>query len=885
MANHLSSQLRLRASPPTVPPGLVPRRELEEALDRGTAGPVTLVSAGPGSGKTLTVASWLTHTGVRGSAAWLTVDDTDNDMSRFWADVLGALALGGVLPVGSPLRELVPAAAFGPPQALQVRAGLAELPVPTVLVLDDLHEVADSAVLESLNHLMDHQPPNLRLVLVARSDPALRLHRVRVNGALTEIRSQHLAFNEAEAADLFCRSDLELTGEQVRVLLDRTQGWPAGLRLAAMSLAGSDPTDGIARFTGTQNTVAEYLVGEVLDRLPVQERDFLVMTSIADRLSPSLATALTGRADSHQVLQALVSGHAFVVRVSEREDWFRYHPLMRELLQHRLSLEHPGTTRGLHQQAARWFADQAEPVPALRHATLAGDWDEVGRLLTGSALPLMLTPAGPALAAALAPAAVRATQHPSLSTLLAAGVCHFHQHDFAAMLRDANAAEEFLADAGEDLRIPAEVLIAIMVVVYERTRAAESLVESSTRLLSLLDHAPRRLVPAAQHYRVIGLNNLGVGELWGGALAEARVHLSVADDQAGELGMGLAELTAKAHLSVLEVIHGRLRSADAASRAALDVVHRRGWAAEPQALGVYVALGMTLLAWNRLDEAKDVIAAGLAASSTGSDTACRLALGIAAVGVGVARGDAGAARAAAARLEAELAETGNRPDLLARWCAVAQAQAWLTAGDAAAALRCVARGTDEEGYTAALERVVLAKAALLLGRPQSATELLTPLTKPDPAYLGPAIEARVLLAVAADQRHRGNEALTLISDAIDLAEPEELIRPFLDAGPPAAALIIRHRNVIASHAAFTERLLPAAPVGSATSALPNPEHLTERELIVLRYLPTMLKAAEIAKDLYVSVNTVKSHQRAIYRKLDVETRRAAVERARAMSLL
>ena len=886
MADQFMSQLRLRATPPAVPPRLVRRPQLEALLSRGETQPVTLLSAGPGSGKTLTVASWLSGGAFRGVAAWLTVDDTDNDLATFWADVLGALTVAAVLPADSVLRDLVPAAAFGPTQALRVRAGLAELPVPVVLVLDDFQEITAAAVLDSLDRLIEHQSPNLRLVLLTRSDPALRLHRVRVGGGLAEIRSADLAFTEAEAAELFDRNDLTLTGEQVRVLLDRTQGWPAGLRLAAMSLVSTDPVVGIARFTGTQRSVAEYLVGEVLDRLPSPDREFLLKTSVVDRLSSALATVLTGRADSELILDRLVAANAFVVSVGGPDTWYRYHPLLRELLQHRLSLEQPGTAQDLHLRAIEWFTGQGQPIPALRHATLAGDWDGVGRLLTGTALPLILTPAGPTLAAVLEPAALRATQDPSLSTLLAAGVCNYHRHNYDAMLRDANAAAQFLSGVQEDLRIPAEVLIAIMTAVFDRTKGTGALVGSSTRLLSLLDGAPRRLIPAAPHYRTIGLNNLGVGHLWAGDLVGAHTSLTAARAHSRELGMGLAEISARAHLSVMQVIRGQLRSADDQARSAQLVVERRGWAAEPQALGLYVAMGMTLLAWDRLDDAADIIVAGLAASSTGSDAGCRLALGVTAVGIAVARGDAAAARSAAARLRVELEQDGDRPDLLARWCAVAQAQARLISGDPKAALDCVrAPMDDDEGFSAALERITLAKAQLALDQPDVLTELLGPVVEPDPPYLAPAVEARVLLAVAAHEQHRDIAALTAITDAIELAQPQGLRRPFLDGGPTAATLIRRHRHVTSRHLDFTEHLLPATPAVGRPSVLLAAEHLTERELIVLRYMPTMLKAAEIAKDLFVTVNTVKSHQRAIYRKLDVTTRRAAVDRARDLNLL
>jgi len=218
---------------------------------------------------------------------------------------------------------------------------------------------------------------------------------------------------------------------------------------------------------------------------------------------------------------------------------------------------------------------------------------------------------------------------------------------------------------------------------------------------------------------------------------------------------------------------------------------------------------------------------------------------------------------------------------------VAQAQAKLISGDATAAIgRVRAPDVDDCGFAAAQERVLLAKAHLALGRPQSVPALLAPLLEPDAPYLGPAVEARVLLAMAADRQHRDSAALAAMTEAIDLAHPEGLVRPFLDAGPSAAALIGRHRHVTARHLDFTGRLLPAtAPALGEPPVQLLPERLTERELIVLRYLPTMLKAAEIAQDLFVTVNTVKSHLRAIYRKLDVTTRRAAVDRARELNLL
>ncbi len=848
---------------------------------------VVLLSAGPGFGKTLAVASWLDRFPC--ASAWLTLDDSDNDLRTFWSDVLGALS-GEVLPPDSPLRDIIPATAFGEPEVLRVRTALADLPGSAVLVLDDLHLLHDPAVLDSLSGLLQHRPRGLRLVLVSRADPALRLHRLRAAGGLTEIRFQDLAFTKDETSELFSIHDIALSDDHLRMLVDRTQGWPVGVRLAAMFLAGTG-TEGIERFTGTERSVAEYLVGEVLDRLPPAERDFLLRTSITERTNASLAAALTGRDDSQRVLEGLVAANAFVVGLGdglgEDDGWFGYHPLLRDLLSHRLILDRPGSGAELHGRAARWFAGRGQPVQAIRHALMAGDWQEVGRLLAASALPLVLTPEGPALAAAIEPLARRAVHDPNLATLLSAAIWHFHRHDFAAMRRDAAAAAEFLAESPDAVRVPAEILIAATTLTFHRTSASFRLAASSARLLDLLDRAPRRLVPAAPHYRVIGLNNLGVGQLWAGDLPAAETSLTAAESQAVEYRVGLAAVTARSHLALLDAMHGRLGHAESRIRVVRRLVERRGWTAEPQTLAMYVALALTLFARHRLDEAADVVSAGLAASSRGSDTGSRLALGVCAVGVAVARRDADAARAAADRLASELAAVPDPPDLLKRWCEVALAQVPVVFGDPAEAVRRLDPSGDL-GFTAALERVTIGRANLALGNPSRLPSLLAPLTGPTFPYLGPAVEARILLALAANREHRDGAALDLLTEAIDLAEPEGLISPFLDGGPVLLGMITRHRHVVAKHLDFTGGIL-TDPMASVPPTEPGPaamvDRLTERELVVLRYLPTMLKASEIGRDLYLSVNTVKSHMQSIYRKLGVSTRRGAVERARELNLL
>jgi LuxR family maltose regulon positive regulatory protein len=370
-----------------------------------------------------------------------------------------------------------------------------------------------------------------------------------------------------------------------------------------------------------------------------------------------------------------------------------------------------------------------------------------------------------------------------------------------------------------------------------------------------------------------------------GELRRAERTLRAVRDGAAELSMPLSQLSAEAHLSVLDLIYGRIGQAEHRATSARGGADRKGWGSEPQAFLVYFTLGMTYLARNRLDEASDVLASGLAATTRTQDTGSRMLLGVAATGLAVARGDIDTSRAAAERLATELAEIDEPPELIARWSSVAQAWVLLLSGQAGAVIATI-DAPQGDGFTDALERLVLARAHLDLQDPGAAFDMLEPLTEPNSPFLAAAVEALILSAMAAERQHRESAALRLMARAVGLAEPERMLRPFLDLGAEGRALLARYRHVTGEHSEFFAQLLPAQP---ATAERPIAglvaEHLTERELIVLRYLPTMLKAGEIANDLFVSVNTVKSHLRAIYRKFDVTTRRAAVERAQDLNLL
>ncbi len=847
---------------------------------------MTLVNAGPGYGKTLALASWVRRGLAPGVVVWLTLDETDNDLRGFWSDVLGALRIADALPPDSALREVMPAAGFGAAEAQQIRAGIAELQGVVTIILDDFQHVSDHRVLESFGQLLNHQPPQLRVVLAARADPPLRLNRLRVSGDLTDIRANDLAFTAAEAAELLRRNGIEIAVKPLDLLLDRTQGWAAGLRMAVMCAEHSDFGSDFARFTGNERMVTEYLIEEVIDQLPKDERQFLLETSVADRLCAGLANAVTGRGDGQLILERLVTQNALVVALAGENVWFTVHPLLREILRHRILLERPDTLGELHVRASQWFAEQGQPIPAIRHASAAEQWDQVGRLLTGLALPLLLTASGPALESALGPAAAQSEVKPTTSTLLAAAARHFQRHDYETMIWAANDAADLLAEVSVGDRHGYEVMIGLLRLAYSRTRDPSTTPQTAARLLELLDHVPRRELPAVEHYRVLAATNAAVGYLWSGDLDRAEAELHAAETQSRRLGLGLTGLSVQAHLALLDVIYGRLPEAYRRATGARDLAERRGWGSEPQALPLYAVLAMTNLGWNQLAAATKEVDAGLAVNDGGSDPACQLILAITAVEIAVAQADDALTRLAVDRLGAVVKQASDLPLLLDRWCAAALADASLSAGDPCAAIDGLGGTHESLGFADALEGVVRAKAHLQLNQPAETLDLLDTMAESARPYRAVAVESKILAAVAADRMHRDTAAMASITEAIDLAEPISLVRPFRAAGPSAAVLIARHRHIVARHRDFTRELTAAETDAEPADTAPPPvEELTERELAVLAYLPTMFRAPDIATDLFISVNTVKTHQRSIYRKLGVASRRDAVDRARGLKLL
>jgi LuxR family transcriptional regulator, maltose regulon positive regulatory protein len=870
------------------------RQRLFGLLDEGVKGPLTLLAAPAGYGKTLLLTSWTTGARPPGPVAWVRVGPGDHQPAQFWSHVLAALRGAEVVPPDGPLAGLSPQVEIGDEFLHALLAGLFELERPVVLILDDLYEATGQAVTGQLRFLLRHAPSQLRLVVATRADPPLALHRLRVAGQLGEIREADLAFTLEEAGALLADHGVELSGEELDTLWRRTEGWAAGLRLAALSMRGqSQPGRFVADLAGDDRAIAGYLVEEVLAAQPPEMREFLLRTAVVDRLSGDLADALTGGLDGARVLARLEREHVFTSATGPNRAWYRYHPLFAELLRAELRYEHPADLPGLHRRAAIWHAGNGQPVRAVHHALAAGDSDQAaGLLATGWAAMLAQGQAAvlAELVSRLPGDRVRTT--PELAVVAALSRLALGRLEEAdAWLGLAAAAEPWLATEAAAGRGGAAG--------RPRTGAAMRLARLyRARLVGdVTDAGPAARVPATptgtddDDQRTLAHALLGVAQLWSGQLEAAEASLEQARADAGRTGRGVVALAATAHLALLEAVLGRLGRAGELGRLATEQARRVDWSASSQLACADLALAVC--AYHRDDLVTAVAALDRATAAAAGDRPVLLATAILAAWLAAGTG-AGAAAAALARLDAaELATRGRPPRLLRAAARAARAKLLAAAGDEAAAS---ALGPADEPRPP-VEAVVSARLQLAGGDPAAAARTLAPLLAGGPGPAAPelplAVEAHLLEALAGQELADRAAAVRSLRSALDLAAPEGYRRVFVEGGMPVRVLLTDHLHWDGTHdqlvASLLERLRAVAgadqPGGRPQAPVPLVVPLSEREQVVLRYLSSRLSAGEIADELYVSLNTVKTHIKSIYRKLDTNRRWDAVKRARQLQLL
>jgi LuxR family maltose regulon positive regulatory protein len=821
----VSSLPAVRSPVPPLPAATVERPRLLAALDACRQGGLTLVGAPPGWGKTVLLSGWAAER----EAAWLTLGPRHADPARLWTDVCDAL---GVDDLG-PDRDDLP---------LRLADALAGATERATLVLDDL-DVLRGPALASLGELLVHGGDTLHVVAASRSDPDLPLERLRLSGRLGELRAAELAFTLPEAAALLDALGLEsLREELVARLLERTEGWAAGLRLAGLSLRGeADPDRFVAEFAGDDRAVADYLTGEVLAGLPPATRELLLRTSIAGRISGGLADALTGGTDGALVLEQLDHSGTFVVPLDRHRTWFRYHALFAELLRARLRLERPGLEPELHARAAAWLADAGFGREAMRHALAAGGPGSAAGLIADHWLEVLIEGTAPS---AVLVAAEQGGGDARLAVLAAAACLSLG--DAAGATAQLEGVGDGDGDAG---RIGALL----------RARAAGDLArvrEASSTLLR--DSTPGHVGDAL---RALTLFHHGAAEFERGRLEVAAEQLegaaAIAVDGERE-GLRLGCLGRRA---ALEVADGGLRRADAAARAALALAEPRGSHRTAPAAWAYAALAAVHWHRDELDDAERRAGAAAAAAHASREPDALVAIRALRAHLAAVRGDLERARALLRAVREALPTAGPLP---ARWLEALGPAPWAAGGP---------EGPVDE-----------AAEWLVRGDPLAALRRVEGLPDAEPA-LHPVLRLYAWLIAALAQHGLGRPELAsqALEQALALAASDGYRRPFM-AGFPLRRLLERHLARPTAYGPLVAELLDAlAQGGDAPPGLLEP--LSERERAVLRLLPALLSNPEIAGELFVSVNTVKTHIKTIYRKLDVTSRRDAVARARELRLI
>ena len=861
-----------KISIPELPPDLVHRTELIRQLD-GVAD-VGLVSAPAGYGKTLLVAEWA-RASTEVDTAWVRVDRDDDDPRRLWSAVLASVARTLAISAGSPLHAVSDRGAWdmasaGQPDFLaKLIEALAALARPLRLVLDDLHEVTDAATLRGLQNFVRDRPPNVILVLASRLDPPFYLHRLRLEGRLTELRSDRLQFDRVEAGTLLRAAGLRLTPAQVDRLYQQTDGWPAGLRLAAAALDVATDVDWfLTDFSGDERSVADYLVGEVFSGLPADRMQLLQATSICEALPVGLAVVLSGREDAGWLLADLEHRTALVREIGQNRGVYRVQPLVRSHLLADLNRQSAHRIARLHAIAARWWRDWGRPARALEHAALSNDPALLTDLVRDVAVTQLVTGEHRPLRRALAASGEHVVASDPLLSTVAALVRYETGDAYAAEAAGRHACCTWPADPPVPLAILRAAGEELDVLPRAAGAARTSLPDEDAVVAEPELEALVRLARCARRLRD------GDDPL---AVRRAIDHVRAAARHAGYEYLSLQCLGLAATAAAAG---GDLRAMREIGAEAVAIGSARGWQASP-----WVLTGTAMLAYGKLlaaepKEAEQLAADGLA---HGAKAALRLQYVLMAI-AGVARADQGdraGGIVAMARARTALGDaSASRLELAA--LAVAESQDSVRLGRHTAARTVLSWFVDRVGETAEalLMRVWSDVAA---GHNDSARATLRRILdgRVDavlPSTLVDALLQETALAVHAEDHFAARRALRM---AVDLAEPLDLLRPFVNAGSVVRELLAQHYGSLEAADTFGGRALAVGARGGRTLEAV----LSRRELAVLALLPSLRSMDEIASDLTVSINTLKSHIRSIYSKLGVSSRRCAVLTAHEHGLI
>lgn len=859
---------------------VLPRPRVTNLIERAAQHRVTVISGPAGAGKTVACASWAVGGPDAGRVVWLTLEAEDRQ-DWFWLYV--CVGLNRVRPAPA---ETLQGLEDSSPDAFPLRLVEAAqaFTEPVVLVLDDIHELTDPCVLNGLDVLIRHAPPTLRLVMLGRRQPALQLARLRVSGELADIGGTDLACTAEEADAYFSMLGIDVAADERDEVLRSTEGWMAGLRLAAMGAGAGTRGARVTGLAGDEPLVTDYLRDEVLAPQEPQIRAFLLRTSLVPVVCGDLADALTGQSGSVRTLERLSRENSFVEALDRGGGDYRYHPLLRDVLSAELHREIPQEIPVLLRRAARWYADHGRTLDAVRSAAAGQDWDYAAQALARSGLGVVMSADPDELESVLALIPPDFAVHDAAVSTAWAGSRLWRQDPdgAAAYLDGATRALDRSSPALR--RITEPTLMALRILHAAEQDSGDHTLTRQGR--SLADSVQVSVSTQAEH-RAAGLLwfSLGIASLRRWEIAEARRALRQADHQLGAGGLSDLRWRARAWRALAEAcsgdLTGALQTAGDVRRGTASVMREASCLADLAYAQVRLARDDLEAAQRMLTEVDPGRAGHLPGEPPVTDIAALMQARIL-----LADGDAAAARAVLSRLRETWAR--GRP-ALSQVVTVAEAEAALRAGDTgrARALLLLA----DEGEQPGRGDITLVRAGLLLaeGDFPAALELVGPLV--DGAVPGTVQERIAALLVAAVARRRLgaiHEAAALVEQALELAEPERAYRVFLDGGPAVRSAVTVLVPPTSRNAGLAGRVLERFDAQSPRLAPPAERanvRLTDSERAVLCFLPSHMTNEEISQALFLSINTVKTHLRSAYRKLGVGSRREAIARGRRMGLL
>lgn len=890
-------------------PRLVPRPRLLQRLDEGLrlGHRLTLVSAPAGFGKTTLITEWVC--GLPREVAWLSLDEGDNDPAQFVNYLVAALQqVDGQ--IGQAVQQILAGPQLPPPQGLVTALinDVTNAGVALTLVLDDYQLITAEVVHDTVRFLLENLPPRMHLVIGTRQDPPLPLHRLRVGGQITELRERDLRFTEEEGAAFLTQTmGLDLSSQAVTALEARTEGWIAGLQLAALALQERQgAVEGfIAAFTGDDRYITDYLVSEVLQRQPEAVREFLFQTAILDRLSAPLCNAVSGREDGQAMLEHLEAVNLFLVPLDHRREWYRYHRLFAEVLRTALDQE---VQVSLHQRAAEWYESNGYLDQAIRHAQISaqatGDWQDAVRLVRRAAEDTLHQGGLNTVRRwldALPDELVRANGDLATDR----GWVLAFTGELPVAGEYADVAEEELRRAGHQFPRPDRLAELEPDADVGRLLALRSFIavfahQDYDQAIALATGALQVLDEGQARWRIMALWTLAESQERTAPITEAIATLREAQRAGRLLGAQVFAVTVELFLATALHNHGKRRGAVAVCEEGIRTYSDRYGRPSPVTGLLLSRLGTLYYEANQLEQARERLDQGLAlCDQLGLESSTMFSYAYAAPTLD-AQGETEAALEALAKSYRYAIETGLAD---AEWSLALEAQIRLQRGDLSAAQRWAESARlspdDEPHFLRVEQQLVYVRLLLIQGRLSDARRMLARMERFtwERGLFRWLITIHILQALVADRSGSRDTALDRLASALEMAAPEDYVRAFLVEGPRVAQLLpgVRHvapafvDGLLSAATDQTQRLAVQPPVPSSAPAVPVSQPmvdpLSEREREVLHHIAAGLTNREIAQELFIAIGTVKRHINNIYGKMNVHSRTQAIARARELGLI